>query len=71
MLSILCHDILMCVYWNNYVATLFLCIFFKFVSRPNFYVATAFLLVFIATKFLVLLAFLSRPVMTESYLHLT
>ena len=21
-LSILCHDILMCVYWNNYVATL-------------------------------------------------
>ena len=24
-LSILCHDILMCVYWNNYVATLTMC----------------------------------------------
>ena len=73
-LSILRRDILMCVYWNNYVATLFMCSFFKIVSRPSFYVVTAFLLVVVATMFLVLLAFLSRLgkfVTTESCLHLT
>ena len=54
-LSILCRDNLMCDYWNSYVATL------TIVSRPSFYVATAFLLVLVATMFLILSAFLSRP----------
>ena len=73
-LSILCRDNLMCVYWNNYVATLFLCSFFKFVSQPSFYVVTTFMLVLVATMFLVLSTFLSRPrksVSTESCSHLT
>ena len=64
----LCYDI------DNCVATLFLCNFFKFVSRPNFYVAIAFLMVLVATMFLVLSAFLSRQgksVATESCRHLT
>ena len=42
-LSVLCLD--------NCVATLFLCSFFKFVSRPSFYVATTFLLFLITTMF--------------------
>ena len=77
-ISILWHDILMCVYWNNYVATcnatLFLCSFFKIVSWLNFYITTAFLLVLIATMSLILSAFLSRPgksIAIESCLHLT
>ena len=71
----------MCVYWNNYVATfdncvaiLFLYRFFIFVSRPSFYVTTAFQLVLVATMFLILSAFLLRLrkyVATESCLHLT
>ena len=36
-----------------------LCSFFKFMSRPSFYVTTAFLFVLVATMFLVLSAFLS------------
>ena len=78
-LFILCHDNLMCVYWNscdidNCVATLFLCSFFKFVSRPSFYVVTVFLLVLIETMFLVLSVFPSRlgkSIATESCLHVT
>ena len=80
-LSILCHDNLMCVYWNSYVATLtivlphYLCAAFSNLCRnPVYYVATVFLLVLGATIFLVLSSFLSRPgkfVMTESCLHLT
>ena len=68
LLEQLCCDI------DNCVATLFLCSFFKFVSRPSFYVAIVFLLVLVATMFLVLSAFLLRPgksVATESCLHLT
>ena len=68
LLEQLCCDI------DNCVATLFMCSFFKFVSRPRFYVATVFLLVLIAINFLVLSAFLSRPeksVAIESCLHLT
>ena len=48
--SVLCRDNLMCGSWNSYVATstivsrqCFLCSFFKLVSQPSFYVATAFL----------------------------
>ena len=86
-LSILCRDNLICVYWNSYVATLTivlrhclcaassnLCHNQVFMLRPSFYVATPFLLVLVATMFLVLLAFLLRPgksVATESCLHLT
>ena len=68
LLEQLCCDI------ENCVATLFLCNFFKIVLRPSFYVATTFLLVLVATMFLVLSAFLSRPgksIATKSYLHLT
>ena len=64
----LCCDI------DNCIVTLFMCNFFKFVSRPSFYVATVFLLVFVATMFLVLLAFLLQPgksIVTEFCLHLT
>ena len=53
-LSVLCLDNLMCVYYcdiDNCVTTLFLCSFFKFVSRPSFYVATTFLLFLITTMF--------------------
>ena len=68
LLEQLCGDI------DNCVATLFLCSFFNFVSRPRFYAMTVFLLVLVATMFLVLSAFLSRPgksIATESCLHLT
>ena len=68
LLEQLCCDI------DNCVATLFLCSFSKIVSRPNFYVATAFLLALVATMFLVLSAILSRPgksIAIESCLQLT
>ena len=68
LLEQLCCDI------DNCVATLFLCSFSKIGSRPSFYVATPFLLVLVATMFLVLSASLSRPgkyVVIESCLHLT
>ena len=68
LLEQLCCDI------DNCVATLFMCSFFKLVSRPSFYVTTTFMLFLVATMFLVLSAFMSRPgksVATESCLHLT
>ena len=68
LLEQLCYDI------DNCVATLFLCSFFKIVSRPSFYVMTTFMMVLVATIFLVLSAFLSRPgksVVIESCLHKT
>ena len=46
-LSALCRDNVKCGYWNIYcdidscVVIVFLCSFFKLVSRPSFYVATA------------------------------
>ena len=42
---------LLCVYWNSYVAPLFLYSFFKFVSRPSFYVVTTFLLVLVVASY--------------------
>ena len=68
LLEKLCCDI------DNCVATLFMWSFFKILSQPSFYVVTAFLLVLVATMFLVLSAFLSQTgkfVTTESCLHLT
>ena len=68
LLEHLCCDI------DNCVATLFLCSFFNLCCDPVFNVATAFLLVLVATVFFVLSAFLSRPgksVATKSCLHLT
>ena len=68
LLEQLCCDI------DNCVATLFLCSFFKIVSRPSFYVATKFLLFLVTTMFFVLSAFLPWPeksVAIESCLYLT
>ena len=80
-MSILCRNTLMCGYWNIYVVTLTIVLRQCFcaassicVATQFFYVAKIFLLVLIATVFLVLSAFLSRPgksVVIESCLHLT
>ena len=64
----------LCCDFDNCVTTLFLCSFLKIASLPSFYIAIAFLLVLVATMFLVLSVFLSRlgkSVVIESCHHLT
>ena len=51
-----------------------MCSFFKFVSRPSFYVAIVFMFILVAIMFFVLLAFLSqlgKSIAIESCLYLT
>ena len=80
-LSVLCHDNLICVYWNSYVATstimsrhCFCAASSNLCRDPVFMLQQHFCCFLLQQCFLVLLAFLSRPgksIVTESCRHLT